>query len=132
EGRRPCALHRSCSMTQQDHATALAAPDAAVFVDASVDDTAAAPNAQPAPALPDRAGTAADASPGFSLTPPTAAMSMQVTKRNGAREPVDLNKIVRAISRCSEDLYAVDPMRVATRTISGLYDGASTSALDER
>ena len=118
-------------MTQQDHATALAAPDAAVFGDASADDTTAVPGAQPSPALPDRAGTEADASPRFSLTPPTAAMSMQVTKRNGAREPVDLNKIVRAISRCSEDLYAVDPMRVATRTISGLYDGASTSELDE-
>ncbi|MBW3551410.1 MAG: ribonucleoside-diphosphate reductase subunit alpha, partial [Proteobacteria bacterium] len=56
---------------------------------------------------------------------------MSVTKRNGAREPVDLNKIVRAITRCSQDLYAIDPMRVATRTISGLYDGASTRELDE-
>ncbi|MGQ4661521.1 ribonucleoside-diphosphate reductase subunit alpha [Lysobacter sp. F6437] len=56
---------------------------------------------------------------------------MAVTKRNGGREPVDLNKIVRAITRCSDDLYAIDPMRVATRTISGLYDGASTRELDE-
>ncbi|KGM51546.1 ribonucleoside-diphosphate reductase [Lysobacter concretionis Ko07 = DSM 16239] len=69
--------------------------------------------------------------PGFTLTPPAAALSMRVTKRNGSREPVDLNKIVRAITRCSDDLYAVDPMRVATRTISGLYDGATTSELDE-
>ncbi|MGH8073802.1 MAG: ribonucleoside-diphosphate reductase subunit alpha [Lysobacter sp.] len=56
---------------------------------------------------------------------------MAVTKRNGSREPVDLNKIVRAITRCSDDLYAIDPMRVATRTISGLYDGATTRELDE-
>ncbi|HEY0661037.1 MAG TPA: ribonucleoside-diphosphate reductase subunit alpha [Lysobacter sp.] len=56
---------------------------------------------------------------------------MTVTKRSGRREPVDLNKIVRAITRCSEDLYAIDPMRVATRTISGLYDGATTRELDE-
>ncbi|HEY1069825.1 MAG TPA: ribonucleoside-diphosphate reductase subunit alpha [Thermomonas sp.] len=56
---------------------------------------------------------------------------MGVTKRNGAREPVDLNKIVRAIQRCSEGLHAIDPMRVATRTISGLYDGATTAELDE-
>ena len=56
---------------------------------------------------------------------------MAVTKRNGRRETVDLNKIVRAITRCSEGLFAIDPMRVATRTISGLYDGASTRELDE-
>ncbi|MCA0197351.1 MAG: ribonucleoside-diphosphate reductase subunit alpha [Proteobacteria bacterium] len=56
---------------------------------------------------------------------------MSVTKRNGSREAVDLNKIVRAVQRCCEGLYAVDPMRVATRTISGLYDGASTRELDE-
>ncbi|MBS7458107.1 ribonucleoside-diphosphate reductase subunit alpha [Coralloluteibacterium stylophorae] len=56
---------------------------------------------------------------------------MTVTKRNGSREPVDLNKIVRAIGRSAEGLYEIDPMRVATRTISGLYDGASTRELDE-
>ena len=67
----------------------------------------------------------------FSLTPPHSSGTMTVTKRNGLREPVDLNKIVRAIQRCAEGLYAVDPMRVATRTISGLYDGATTRELDE-
>ncbi|WP_395792425.1 ribonucleoside-diphosphate reductase subunit alpha [Aquimonas sp.] len=56
---------------------------------------------------------------------------MQVTKRNGHREPVDLNKIVRAVGRCAKGLHSVDPMRVATRTISGLFDGASTRELDE-
>ncbi|MCM2355201.1 MAG: ribonucleoside-diphosphate reductase subunit alpha [Arenimonas sp.] len=56
---------------------------------------------------------------------------MTVTKRSGRREPVDLNKIVRAVQRQCEGLHAVDPMRVATRTISGLYDGASTRELDE-
>ena len=75
--------------------------------------------------------TRAPDAPGFTLTPPAAAFSMAVTKRNGSREPVDLNKIVRAITRCSDDLYAIDPMRVATRTISGLYDGATTRELDE-
>ncbi|HIG86279.1 MAG TPA: ribonucleoside-diphosphate reductase subunit alpha [Planctomycetes bacterium] len=55
---------------------------------------------------------------------------MQVRKRNGGLEPVDLNKIVRAVSRCADGLSAVDPMRIATRTISGLYDGASTEELD--
>lgn len=69
--------------------------------------------------------------PQFALTPPAAALGMTVTKRNGRREPVDLNKIVRAVMRQCDDLYAVDPMRVATRTISGLYDGATTRELDE-
>ncbi len=71
------------------------------------------------------------ASPALILTPPAATLGMGVTKRNGAHEPVDLNKIVRAIGRCCEGLHAVDPMRVATRTISGLYDGATTRELDE-
>jgi ribonucleoside-diphosphate reductase alpha chain len=70
-------------------------------------------------------------SPALILTPPAATLGMGVTKRNGAHEPVDLNKIVRAIGRCCEGLHAVDPMRVATRTISGLYDGATTQELDE-
>jgi ribonucleoside-diphosphate reductase alpha chain len=56
--------------------------------------------------------------------------AMQVTKRNGDTEPVDVNKIVRAVDRWAGDLADVDPMRVATRTISGLYDGATTAELD--
>ncbi|WP_145192396.1 ribonucleoside-diphosphate reductase subunit alpha [Planctomycetes bacterium Pla163] len=55
---------------------------------------------------------------------------MKVKKRNGSLEPVDLNKIVKAVQRCAVGLEAVDPMRVATRTISGLYDGATTQELD--
>ncbi len=51
---------------------------------------------------------------------------MRVMKRNGQLEAVDLNKIVHAIARASEGLLGVDPMRVATRTISALADGATT------
>src|SRR5690606_33486781 len=43
----------------------------------------------------------------------------------------DVNKIVRAVTRCCHDLTAVDPMRVALKTIAGLYDGATTRELDE-
>ncbi len=57
--------------------------------------------------------------------------NMRVRKRNGDLEPVDVNKIVRAVERCSEGLPRVDPMRIATRTISGLCDGATTEELDE-
>jgi ribonucleoside-diphosphate reductase alpha chain len=56
---------------------------------------------------------------------------MRVRKRNGDFEPVDLNKIVKAIARCATGLDGVDTMRVATRTISGLHDGATTEDLDE-
>lgn len=55
---------------------------------------------------------------------------MRVQKRNGDFEPVDVGKIVRAVGRCATDLTEVDPLRVATRTISGLYDGATTAELD--
>lgn len=83
------------------------------------------------PAVSDADGAPPPAPAGFDLTSPAGAMTMSVTKRNGAREPVDLNKIVRAVQRCCTGLHAVDPMRVATRTISGLYDGATTAELDE-
>ncbi|MEP7149476.1 MAG: ribonucleoside-diphosphate reductase subunit alpha [Acidobacteriota bacterium] len=56
---------------------------------------------------------------------------MRVRKRNGSHEPVDINKIVRAISRCTPNLPNVDVMRIATKTISGLYDGATTRELDK-
>ncbi|HTR68603.1 MAG TPA: ATP cone domain-containing protein, partial [Mycobacteriales bacterium] len=55
---------------------------------------------------------------------------MHVAKRNGDLEPVDVNKIVRAVERCADGLVDVDPLRVATKTISGLYDGATTAELD--
>jgi ribonucleoside-diphosphate reductase alpha chain len=61
----------------------------------------------------------------------TAQTGMQVRKRNGSLEPVDINKIVRAISRCTAGFANVDVMRIATKTISGLYDGATTQELDK-
>jgi len=57
--------------------------------------------------------------------------TMRVRKRNGSYEPVDVNKIVRAISRCTPNLPNVDVLRIATKTISGLYDGATTKELDK-
>jgi ribonucleoside-diphosphate reductase alpha chain len=57
--------------------------------------------------------------------------NMRVRKRNGSLEPVDVNKIVNAVARCAEGLIGVDPLRIATRTISGLVDGATTEELDE-
>ncbi|HEX7665867.1 MAG TPA: ribonucleoside-diphosphate reductase subunit alpha [Polyangiaceae bacterium] len=62
-----------------------------------------------------------------SLPPQT---TMRVTKRNGASEAVDVNKIVKAVNRSCTGLTHVDALRIATKTISGLYDGATTQELD--
>jgi ribonucleoside-diphosphate reductase alpha chain len=60
-----------------------------------------------------------------------APTQMRVQKRNGDFEPVNLDKIVRAVGRSCFGLSRVDALRVATKTISGLYDGATTQELDE-
>ncbi|HEY2408551.1 MAG TPA: ribonucleoside-diphosphate reductase subunit alpha [Polyangiaceae bacterium] len=67
----------------------------------------------------------------FSEAAAEQATAMRVQKRDGSFEPVDVNKIVRAVSRCAIGLARVDAMRVALKTIGGLYDGATTRALDE-
>ena len=78
--------------------------------------------AQPLPRPPPTSGDPAEAA---------LQTTMRVKKRDGSTEPVDVNKIVRAVSRSCHGLREVDPLRVATRTISGLYDGATTKELDE-
>lgn len=67
---------------------------------------------------------------GFALAEDFAPTGMRVKKRNGSFEVVDVNKIVRAVGRSCRNLTHVDAMRVATKTISGLYDGATTQELD--
>lgn len=66
----------------------------------------------------------------MTVTEAPTRTTMTVRKRNGDTEHVDVTKIVRAVDRVAADLPDVDPMRVATRTISGLYDGATTAELD--
>ena len=56
---------------------------------------------------------------------------MRVKKRNGELEPVNVQKIINVVLACSSHLKEVDPMRVATKVISGLYDGANTKELDK-
>lgn len=56
---------------------------------------------------------------------------MRVKKRDGSQEAVNVNKIVNVALACSSGLKGVDPMRVATKVISGLYDGATTKELDQ-
>lgn len=69
-------------------------------------------------------------SPPSPQSAPTTS-SMKVRKRNGQLEPVDVTKIIRAVELSCEGLNGVDPLRVATQTISSLCDGASTTELDE-
>ncbi|ACV07179.1 ribonucleoside-diphosphate reductase subunit alpha [Kytococcus sedentarius] len=66
---------------------------------------------------------------GVPTTP--ARTTMRVVKRSGEHEQVDVTKIVAAVERCCDGLPEVDPLRVATKTISGLYDGATTAELDK-
>jgi ribonucleoside-diphosphate reductase alpha chain len=72
--------------------------------------------------------TLSDITPGFPV--PDQTPVMHVRKRNGSLEPVDVNKIVRAVQRCAYGLHHVDAIRIASKTIGGLYDGASTRDLD--
>jgi ribonucleoside-diphosphate reductase alpha chain len=74
------------------------------------------------------AATARTRTPSDEAYPQT---TMRVRKRNGSAEPVDVNKIVRAVGRSCVGLSEVDALRVATKTISGLYDGATTRELDQ-
>jgi len=46
-------------------------------------------------------------------------------------EPVHVEKIIRAVQRSAAGLSQVDAMRIAIKTIGGLYDGSSTRELDQ-
>ncbi len=83
---------------------------------------------QTAPQSLSQQSTLADVIPDFPL--PEAPPQMQVRKRNGSLEPVDVNKIVKAVQRSSHGLAHIDPMRVASKTIGGLFNGATTRELD--
>ena len=56
---------------------------------------------------------------------------MYVVKRDGNREPVMFDKITDRVSKLCYGLNdLVDPVKVAMRVIEGLYDGVTTSELD--
>lgn len=55
---------------------------------------------------------------------------MQVIKRNGSLEPVNLDKIVNSIKRVCDDLGVLDTFKIATKTVGGLVDGVSTREID--
>ena len=56
---------------------------------------------------------------------------MFVVKRDGHKEPIMFDKITARIKKLCYNLNPlVDPVRVAMRVIEGLYDGVTTSELD--
>ena len=56
---------------------------------------------------------------------------MYVAKRDGRKEPIMFDKITARIKKlCYGFNPLVDPVRVAMRVIEGLYDGVTTSELD--
>ena len=56
---------------------------------------------------------------------------MFVVKRDGRKEPIMFDKITARIRKLNYGLNSlVDPVRVAMRVIEGLYDGVTTSELD--
>ena len=56
---------------------------------------------------------------------------MYVVKRDGKREPVMFDKITSRVRKMCYGLNKlVDPVKVAMRVIEGLYDGVTTSELD--
>ena len=56
---------------------------------------------------------------------------MHVLKRDGRREPVQFDKITARIKKLCYGLHdAVDPAKVAMRVIEGVYDGVTTTELD--
>jgi ribonucleoside-diphosphate reductase alpha chain len=57
---------------------------------------------------------------------------MDIIKRNGSREPLKLEKISSRIKKLTYGLNErVDPDKVSTKVVSGLYDGVSSTELDQ-
>ena len=56
---------------------------------------------------------------------------MHVIKRDGRQEPVQFDKITARIKKLCYELHpSVDPVKIAMRVIEGVYDGVTTTELD--
>ena len=56
---------------------------------------------------------------------------MQVIKRTGKREDVSFDKITARIKKLSYGLNSlVEPLEIAKKVIQGLFDGVTTTELD--
>ncbi|MGB1031698.1 MAG: ATP cone domain-containing protein, partial [Flavobacteriales bacterium] len=56
---------------------------------------------------------------------------MYVIKRNGRKELVKFDKITARVKKLCYGLHAsVDPLKIAMKVIEGVFDGVTTSQLD--
>ena len=56
---------------------------------------------------------------------------MNVLKRDGRVEPVKFDKITARIKKLCYELHpSVDAVKIAMKVIEGVYDGVTTSELD--
>lgn len=58
-------------------------------------------------------------------------MKMQIVKRNGKKEEVKFDKILQRVQNHCQDLKKVDPVKVAQKVVGGLFDGISSSKIDD-
>ena len=68
--------------------------------------------------------------PSFLVDEGESPALMRVRKRNGDFEPVDVIRITEKVARCGEGISHINPYLIASRAISGIYDGVSTAELD--
>jgi ribonucleoside-diphosphate reductase alpha chain len=64
------------------------------------------------------------------LSNPEQSSIMSVRKRDGSLEPVDIIQITKKVARFGAGLLHINPYLVASKAISGIYDGVSTKELD--
>lgn len=55
---------------------------------------------------------------------------MRVKKRDGSMVPVDVIQITKKVARCGAGLDHINPYLIASKAISGIYDGVTTTELD--
>ena len=55
---------------------------------------------------------------------------MRVKKRDGSLVPVDVIQITKKVARCGAGLDHINPYLIASKAISGIYDGVTTTELD--
>src|ERR1044072_9536551 len=65
------------------------------------------------------------------MTVTQLAPPIDIKKRTAPLDLLDIYKIVKAIQRRCVGLPAVDPFRIAEKTVSGIYDGSTSKELDE-
>ena len=58
-------------------------------------------------------------------------MSMYVLKRNGEREEVSFDKIIKRIQKYSKDLTKVNAIELAQQIIAQIFNGIPTHKIDE-